>query len=57
MKTIRCGDLMPGCDFEARASTDDELMQKVAAHAQDKHPDLALTPETIEAVKAKIRDS
>lgn len=47
---------MPGCSFEAKAETEDELLQKVASHAQQAHPDVELTPETVAAVKSKIRD-
>jgi len=27
-KVLRCSDMMPGCDYVARAETEDELMQK-----------------------------
>jgi len=29
-KVLRCSDMMPGCDYVARAETEDELMQKAA---------------------------
>jgi predicted small metal-binding protein len=29
-KVLRCGDMMTGCDYVARAESEDELMQKAA---------------------------
>ena len=29
-KVLRCGDFMTGCDYEARAESEGELLQKVA---------------------------
>ena len=49
------GDLMPGCDFEARAETEAEILQAAAAHAKEAH-DLEATPELVEQVKSVIRD-
>jgi len=55
-KVLRCGDVVPGCGFEARADTEGELMQKVAQHARDAHGMQTVPPEVIEKVKSKIRD-
>ena len=56
MKTIACGDLVPGCDYKARAETEAELLSKVSAHARTAHPELEMTPALIERVKGRIRD-
>ena len=53
-KTLKCGDLMPGCDFEARAETEEELLEAAAAHAREVHG-VTVTPELAEQVKAAIR--
>lgn len=55
MKTMACGEVVPGCDFEANAQTDEELMRKVAAHASEAHGVREITPELAEKVKAAIR--
>jgi predicted small metal-binding protein len=55
-KVLRCGDLMHGCEFEARAESEDELMQKAAQHAREAHSMETLSPEVVQLVKSKIRD-
>ena len=56
MKTITCGDLVPGCDFKAHAETRADLLAKVSAHVRAAHPDVELTPTLVSAAKAKIRE-
>lgn len=36
-KSLRCGDVFPGCDFVARAATDDEVIALTTQHAREKH--------------------
>ena len=54
-KRIACADLIPGCDFTAEAATEDELLQKVVAHAAHDHGVTEVTPELSAKVKAAIR--
>ncbi|WP_112322734.1 DUF1059 domain-containing protein [Oceanibium sediminis] len=54
-KVLKCGDLMPGCDFQAKAETEDEILQQAAQHAKEAHG-MDVTPELAEKVKAAIRD-
>ncbi|MHA3979436.1 DUF1059 domain-containing protein [Halovulum sp. GXIMD14794] len=54
-KVLKCGDLMPGCSFQAKAETEDEILQAAAAHAKEAHG-LEATPELVEKVKAAIRE-
>lgn len=54
-KVMKCGDLMSGCEFEARGETTDEILQQAAAHAKEVH-DLDVTPELAEKVKSVIKD-
>ena len=54
-KRIACADLIPGCSFTAEAATEDELLQKVAAHAAHDHGVREVTPELSAKVKAAIR--
>ncbi len=53
-KVMKCGDLMPGCDFEARADSEEKLLEAAAAHAKEAHG-VEVTPELAEQVKAAIR--
>jgi predicted small metal-binding protein len=56
MKTIACGDLVPGCDFKAEAESEDELLRKVAVHAREAHGINEVTPDLMNQVRSKIRD-
>ena len=47
MKTISCKDVGPDCSFTARAETEAELRQQVAAHAAE-HGIVEITPELVE---------
>lgn len=55
-KSIKCSDLFPGCDFQAEAETEDELLQKATAHAASVHDVTELTDEIVAQVKSCIRD-
>lgn len=55
MKRIACGDVVPGCSFTATAPTDQELMQKVVAHAAHEHGVTEVTPELADKVRAAIK--
>ena len=54
-RQIACNDLVPGCTFTATASTDDELIEKVVAHAAHGHGITEVTPELAAKVKAAIK--
>ncbi len=54
-KVLKCADLVPGCDFQARGETENEILQAAAAHAKNDHG-LEVTPALVEQVKAKITD-
>lgn len=54
-KQLRCGDVMPGCDFVIQAETEDEVLQKGAMHAREKHGLAEMTPEVAKKVKEAIR--
>ncbi|MSU90386.1 DUF1059 domain-containing protein [Rhodobacteraceae bacterium 2CG4] len=54
-KVLKCGDLMPGCTFQAKAETEDEILQAAATHAREAH-NLEPTPELVEKVRSAIRE-
>ena len=54
-KTMKCGDLMPGCDFEAHGETEEDILKAAAQHAEEAHG-LDVTPELAEKVKSVIKD-
>jgi predicted small metal-binding protein len=51
MKEVRCADAGMACDFVARAETEQDLLQKVAQHAREKHGITEVTPELVAKVK------
>ena len=55
-KVLRCADVSgTACQFVARAATVDEILQQAGTHAVKDHG-LAVTPELVEAVKARITE-
>lgn len=56
-KELRCADVGMDCDFVTRAETQDELMEKVARHAEEAHGITEITPELQQKVESVIRDA
>ena len=55
MKTLACGELVPGCEAVVRADTEEEILQIAARHAVEAHG-LTVDDGLVTAVKAAIRD-
>jgi predicted small metal-binding protein len=55
MKTLACGDLVPGCPAVVTAETEDEILQIAAQHAVGAHG-LSVDDGLVSAVKGAIRD-
>lgn len=55
-KELRCGDVMPGCDYVARAETEDEMMGKAAQHAREAHGIQEVDEATASKIRSAIRD-
>ena len=55
-KYIACASVVPDCPFEASASTEEELLKMVVAHATHAHGITEVTPELAAKVKAAIRN-
>ena len=53
---IACASIVPDCTFTATATTEEELMKKVAAHAAHDHKITEVSPELAAKVKAAIRN-
>jgi predicted small metal-binding protein len=54
-KRIACAEIVPDCSFTATAQTEEELLERVAAHAAHDHGITEITPELVAKVKAAIR--
>ena len=55
-KRIACNDVVPGCGFTASATTEEELVKQVVAHAAAVHGVTDVTPELAAKVQSAIRD-
>lgn len=56
-KRIRCADVVPECDFEAWAETEEELLEMVALHAKSAHGIEEISPEVAEKVRDAIQEA
>lgn len=55
MKTLHCRDAGFDCDAVVKASTDEEVLNQAAEHAQTAHG-VTVTPELAAGIKSLIRD-
>jgi predicted small metal-binding protein len=55
-KILRCRDVGMDCDFEVRGGTEEEILKKATEHAHLAHNMKEITRESVEKVRASIRD-
>jgi predicted small metal-binding protein len=55
-KVLKCGDLMPGCNFVAEGKDVAEVMAKGAEHAKTAHGVSTIPPDLAQKVQAAIKD-
>ena len=56
-RVLRCADVSgTSCQLVARAQTMDEILRLAGQHAVEAHG-LAVTPDLVEAVKARVTES
>ncbi len=55
-KVLRCKDVGMDCDFEVRATTEDEILRQAGEHANTAHGMKEIPPEVVAKVRAAIRD-
>jgi predicted small metal-binding protein len=53
MPSFKCKDIGMACGFEATAKTEDELIKKIAEHANKAHNMKTIPPD----VMAKVREA
>ena len=56
MKEFACGAVVPGCAQVFEGETVDDILGKVAAHAQADHGMETVPDEVVEQVKENIHD-
>jgi predicted small metal-binding protein len=55
-KVLKCGDLNPGCNFEARGNSEDEVLKKAAEHAKTAHNMDKIPPDVLSKARNAIHD-
>lgn len=55
-KQFACKDVGMDCGFKAEASTEEELMTKIAQHAREVHNMNEIPPELLQKVKGAIKE-
>jgi predicted small metal-binding protein len=56
-KQLRCRDVGLDCDFQARGTTEEEVLQKAVVHARTAHHLTEMPSELASKVRAAIRDA
>ena len=57
MYTLKCGDIVEGCEAKIESDSVDDVMRQAAHHAADAHGLTELDDATAEKVKAAIATS
>jgi predicted small metal-binding protein len=55
-KEFVCKDIGMNCGFKASAKTEEELMPKIAQHAKEAHQLDPVPAETLQKIKAAIKE-
>lgn len=53
--TLRCGDVIPGCQAVLRGDSEQDLLAEVVAHARDDHGLADIDDPTLAQVRGAIR--
>jgi predicted small metal-binding protein len=55
-KVLKCNDLNPGCNFEIRGNSEDEILKQATAHAKTAHNMQNVPPDVLSKARSAIRD-
>jgi predicted small metal-binding protein len=55
-KVLKCSDVNPGCNFEIRGNSEDEVLKQAAAHAKTAHNMQNIPPDVLSKARSAIRD-
>jgi predicted small metal-binding protein len=55
-KVLRCNDLMPGCPFEARGDSKEDVLRQAAEHARVTHGMAEIPAAMVSQVIAAIHE-
>jgi predicted small metal-binding protein len=52
-KVLKCSDVTPGCNFEIRGNSEDEVLKKANEHAKTAHNMQSMPPEVLSKDNAR----
>jgi predicted small metal-binding protein len=55
-KVLKCSDLNPGCNFEMRGNSEDDILKQATAHAKTAHNMQNVPAEILSKARSAIRD-
>jgi predicted small metal-binding protein len=55
-KVLKCNDVNPGCSFEARGDSEDDVLKQAAEHAKTAHKMREIPADVLSRVRGAIRD-
>jgi predicted small metal-binding protein len=55
-KVLKCSDVTPGCDFEIRGTSEDEVLKKADEHAKTAHNMQEMPLDVLSKVRNAIHD-
>jgi predicted small metal-binding protein len=55
-KVLYCNDLVPGCTFEARGSSEEEILAEAADHIATVHNMVEISDQILAMVRAAIHE-
>lgn len=57
MKEYRCGELVPGCDWQTRADDEAEVVRRATEHMRTAHGESHVRPNMVEEIKKRIHEA
>lgn len=55
-KVMRCGDIVPGCEYVARGQNEGEVIEQAAEHAKTEHGMDSIPDDILNKVKSAIHE-
>lgn len=55
-KVLRCDDVVPGCPFEMRGASEEEVLMQAAEHGRTAHGLSDISPEMLSKVRGAIHE-
>jgi predicted small metal-binding protein len=56
MKQFRCGDVVPGCEWETRSEDESVLFEDISSHAREAHGMDEVPPEVVDKINDAITE-